>query len=89
MGLVKVSVHLGYETLFDDKVTDIPRTIRAPAKADAWLAVRLVKDTVCHEELCHRFHDLGEGWRIVRLVLWWMVSDLPRLQFWRVNKVHT
>lgn len=71
-------VYLGYKTLFNDKIADIPRSIRAPAKANERSTVSLVKDSVGYEEFCHGFHDLGKGWGIVCLVLWWL-SDTPRL----------
>jgi len=70
--------HLGYKTLFNDKVTDIPRSIRAPAKTDKRSAVSLVEDSVGYKEICHGLNDLGKGWGIVRLVLW-RLSDTPRL----------
>ena len=39
-------VHLGDKALLDDKVTDIPRSIRTPAEPGEWSAVGLVKDSV-------------------------------------------
>ena len=51
-------VHLGDKALLDDKVADIPRSIRAPAVADKWLVVGLVKDSVGYKKLRHEVHDL-------------------------------
>jgi hypothetical protein len=75
-------VHLGDKTLFDDKITNIPWTIGAPAEANERPAVRFGKDPVGNEKLGRRFNDLGEGWRTVRLVLW-CSSDVPQTYLWR------
>ena len=62
-------VHLGDKALLYHKVANVIGPISAPTEADERSVVRLVKDSVGHKELRHGFHDLGEGWGIIRLVL--------------------
>jgi hypothetical protein len=76
-------VHLGDKALFDDEVTDIPGSIRAPAKTDERSAVRPAKDSVGHKELRHRFHDLRKGWGTIRLVLWCRACQIHHNCGWR------
>lgn len=62
-------VHLGDKALLYYKIADVIGPIRAPTEAGERSMIRLGKDSVGHKELRHGFHDIREGWGIIRLVL--------------------